>query len=165
EMTSKEVQYEKGRSMKRWSRKGMAGLLVACGLGLAGSSEAGPYVNVMQPCDCPPTHYSAFHILTPSYYRWIAWCRGPSKYTFAKMLHPDTATTTYIKKYHCPSVNPLQFSIQNYPGLNGSLPRSSYQAPSDTARANPPQELPPPREEKLKQPEKLPRPHEDKEKK
>ena len=154
--------------MKRWSRNGMVGLLVGCWLGLAGSASAGPYVDVMQPCDCPPTHYSAFHVLTPVYYRWIAWCRGPNNYTFAKTLHPDTATTSYIKKYHCPSVNPLQFALQNYPGLNGTLPRSTYQSSAQTAQApqaNPPLELHPPREEKLKAPETLPPPKEEPDKK
>jgi len=150
--------------MTRWSSKRIAGLLVGFWLVLAGSASAGPYVNVMQPCDCPPTHYSAFHVLTPGYYRWIAWCRGPCHYTFARTLHPDTATTFYIKKYHCPSVNPLQFSIQNYPGLNGTLPASSYQSQSATAQAAPanrPQELPPPTAEKLKSAEKLPPPREE----
>jgi hypothetical protein len=142
----------------------MAGLLVSCSLGLVPSAGAGPVVDVMQPCDCPPTHYPAFHVLTPVYYRWKAWCRGPCNYTFAKMLHPDTATTSYIKKYHCPSVNPLQFAVQNYPGLNGTLPRSSYQVRSETAQApQSPQESPP--EQKLKPPEKLGMPREEPNKK
>jgi hypothetical protein len=154
--------------MKRWSRNGMVGLVAGCWLGLVGSAGAGPYVNVMQPCDCPPTHYSAMHVLTPAFYRWAAWCQGPCRYTFARVLHPDIPTTNYIKRYHCPSVNPLQFSVENYPGLGGPPPSSAYQSQSpreNPPRENPPQELPPPREEKMRPPEKLPPPRPEPDKK
>jgi hypothetical protein len=148
--------------MKRWSRYGMAGLFIGWCVGLTGSADAGPYVDVMQPCDCPPTHYSAFHVLTPIAWRWAAWCQGPCRYTFAKNLFPDVPPTFRVVRYHCPSVNPLQFSVENYPGLDGNIPGSTYATAQSAQRPqqNPPQELPPPREEtgKLPQPEKLPPP-------
>jgi hypothetical protein len=154
--------------MKRWSRNRIASLVVGCWLGLAGSASAGPYVNLMQPCDCPPTHYSALHVLTPFAWRWAAWCQGPCRYTFAKIRHPDIPPTPHVIKYHCPSINPLQFSLANYPGLDGNAPASIYPSPPVTPqppRENPPQELPPPREEKGKAPEKLPPPTEEPRKK
>src|SRR5579875_3354449 len=149
--------------MKRRQYKGTTGLLLGCWLGLAGTVYAGPYVNLMQPCDCPPNHYSTLHVMVPALYRWAAWCQGPCRYTFARVLHPEIATTTYIKRYHCPSVKPLQFALQNYPGLNGIPPSSSYQSPTETAQAARarPQELPP-SEEKAAAPEKLPPPREEK---
>jgi hypothetical protein len=150
--------------MKRWQCKGMTGLFVACWLVLAGTACAGPYVNLMQPCDCPPTHYSAMHVLTPAFYRWAAWCQGPCRYTFARVLHPDIATTYNLKRYHCPAVNPLQFSVQNYIGLGGYIPSSTYQsqAQSQTKQAT---ELPQPREEQRPAAEPLPPPREEPEKK
>jgi hypothetical protein len=157
--------------MKRWSRYGIAGLLVGCGLSLIGSADAGPYVNVMQPCDCPPNHYSAFHVLTPVAWRWAAWCQGPCRYTFAKNIFPDVPPTHRVVRYHCPSVNPLQFSVENYPGLDGNIPASTYPSSQPSSlrppQENPPQELPPPREEtgkrpdRLQPPEKLPPPREE----
>lgn len=147
--------------MMRCNRKGLAGLLMVCWLGFTGAANAGPYVNLMQPCDCPPNHYSAFHVLTPFAWRWAAWCQGPCRYTFAKNKHPDIQPLYRVTRYHCPSVNPLQFSIENYPGLDGHPPVSSYQSPPASPQPPPqypPQELPPPREEKLKPAEKLPAP-------
>lgn len=146
--------------MKRCQRKGKMGLLIAWWLGLAGSAWAGPYVNLMQPCDCPPNHYSAMHVLTPALWRWAAWCQGPCKYTFARVLHPDVPTTFYVKRYHCPLVNPLQFAVQTYPGMNGIPPYSSYPSPGAEAKSQPrqPQELPPAGEEKRPPPEQLPPP-------
>ena len=163
----------RGPSMRRWQCNGMASLLAVCWFGLAGSAWAGPYVNVMQPCDCPPNHYSALHVLFPAFYRWAAWCQGPCRYTFARALHPDVATTFYLKRYHCPSVNPLQFSLQNYVGLNGTPPSSSYQSSAQTGQAGqavqggqePLQQLPPPSAEKLSPPEKLPPPSAEPDKK
>lgn len=136
----------------------LMGLLAAGWLGLAGTVCAGPYVNLMQPCDCPPNHYSAMHVLMPSLWRWAAWCQGPCRYTFARTLHPEVASTYYLKRYHCPSVNPFQFALQNYPGLAGIPPSSSYQSPQTepkekTALAPPPRKLTPP--------EVLPPPSED----
>jgi hypothetical protein len=154
--------------MKRWHRNGIVFLFVGCWLGLAGRASAGPYVNVMQPCDCPPNHYSSLHIMAPALYRWAAWCQGPCRYTFARVLHPEVATTTYIKKYHCPSVNPLQFALENYPGMAGTPPASSYQSTSPLAQkqqAAPPQELPGTPPEKGPAPEKLPAPREEPDKK
>jgi hypothetical protein len=160
--------------MKPGKRGWMAGLVIGTCLLLAREANAGPYVEVMQPCDCPPTHYSAFHILTPIAYRWAAWCRGPCHYTFAKNLYPDVAPTHYITKYHCPSVNPLQFSVLNYPGLGEPPPGSTYQAPPPPEKQKEPREtspqelpspkveeerLPPPKEER--KPERLPRPKEE----
>ncbi|HEY7327010.1 MAG TPA: hypothetical protein VH592_05195 [Gemmataceae bacterium] len=150
--------------MKRSQREATTGLLLVGWLGLAGTVFAGPYVNVMQPCDCPPNHYSAMHVLTPVLWRWAAWCQGPCKYTFARVLRPEIATTTYIKRYHCPFVNPIQFSVQNYPGLNGIPPSSSYQAQSETEQerqTRPTEELPPPGADKAPPPEKLPPPKEE----
>jgi hypothetical protein len=151
-------------SMKRINGGWVAGLIVGACLGLPGRVGAGPYVNVMQPCDCPPTHYSAFHVLTPIAYRWAAWCRGPCRYTFAKILHPDIPPTDYITKYHCPSINPLQFSVINYPGLGGPPPGSTYQSPPAAPKEmskekERPQELPPPT--KAEAPELLPAPKEE----
>lgn len=154
--------------MKRQHGNGIVCLFVSCWLGLTGSACAGPCVNLMQPCDCPPNHYSAYQVLTPAFYRWAAWCQGPCRYTFARVLHPDVQPSYYIKKYHCPSVNPLQFSLENYPGLNGTLPASTYQSPSELAqakRATPPPELPPSLQEKAPAPEKLPPPREEPDKK
>jgi hypothetical protein len=150
--------------MKRWSRNCIVGLLVSSWLSLAGVAKAGPYVNLMQPCDCPPNHYSAMHVLMPSLWRWAAWCQGPCHYTFARTLHPDLPPTSCVVRYHCPSVNPLQFSLANYPGLNGSPAASTYQAPAkaETPQGrNPPQELPIPRQEKGPPAEKLPPPNEE----
>jgi hypothetical protein len=150
--------------MKRWHRNGMVCLFVACWLGLAGRAGAGPYVNVMQPCDCPPTHYSALHVIAPTFYRWAAWCQGPCRYTFARVLRPEVATTFYIKKYHCPSVNPLQFALENYPGLAGTPPASSYQSQQAMVqgqKAASPEEQPGPTQEKGPAPEKLPAPREE----
>jgi hypothetical protein len=149
--------------MNCWRRKGMMGLLVGWLLGLTGTVYAGPYVNLMQPCDCPPNHYSALHVMVPAFYRWAAWCQGPCRYTFARVLHPDIATTTYIKRYRCPSVAPLSFELQNYPGLSGTPPTSSYQSQAETAQARPRllQELLSPREEKAPGPERLPPPREE----
>lgn len=150
--------------MKRESRNVVAGLLVGCWLGLAGPAAAGPYVNLMQPHDCPPTHYSALHVLTPVFYRWAAWCQGPRRYTFAKILNPDIQPKHYKLRYHCPSINPLQFELETYPGLNGNPPASLYPTPPprpQVPREYPPQELPQPREEKRKPPEKLPLPREE----
>ena len=137
-------------------------IAIAC-LGLPGLVEAGPCVDVMQPCDCPPTHYRAFHILTPIVYRWAAWCWGPRCYTFAKDMHPNIAPTNYVTRYHCPTINPLQFSVLNYPGLGGPPPGSTYQspqaAPKETRKEKEkPQELPPP---KVEAPELLPAPKEE----
>jgi len=154
--------------MKRWHRMGIICSFVVCWLGLAGSASAGPFINVMQPCDCPPTHYSDLHIITPALYRWAAWCQGPCRYTFARVLRPEIATTTYIKKYHCPSVNPLQFALENYPGLAGTPPASSYQSTSPLSQkqqAAPPQEQQAPPQEKGPAPEKLPSPREEPNKK
>jgi hypothetical protein len=128
----------------------LAGLLGAAGLVLPAIVQAGPYVNVMQPCDCPPTHYSAMHVLTPSFYRWAAWCQGPCRYTFAPIHHPDIAPIANFNPYHCPSVNPLQFSVNHYVGLGGAPPSSTYQsppAPEKKTQEKGPQLLPPPREE------------------
>lgn len=149
--------------MERRQRNGMTCLLAGLWLGLAGTAWAGPYVNVMQPCDCPPNHYSAMHVLVPAFWRWAAWCQGPARYTFARTLHPDVATTYYVKRYHCPSVNPLQFALQNYPGMAGTPPASSYQSQSQPEQAS--QQLPPPRLERLAAPEQLGMPHEEKDKK
>lgn len=120
--------------MKRKHRSGGVYLVVGCWLGLTATASAGPYVNLMQPCDCPPNHYTAMHVLTPAFWRWAAWCQGPCRYTFARVLHPDIATTYYVKKYHCPSVNPLQFAIQNYPGINGTLPQSNYRPSAEVSQ-------------------------------
>ncbi len=158
--------------MTRSSRRWVAGFLLAAVWSLPSRTEAGPYVNVMQPCDCPPTHYSALHVLTPSFYRWAAWCQGPCRYIFAQKIHPDISPTDYFVPYHCPAINPLQFSVANYPGLGGRLPSSIYQPPpapekkktTETA----PQPLPPPRlesEKKKTAPERLPPPREEPEKK
>lgn len=150
--------------MKRWSRNGVIGLLVCSGLSLASIASAGPYVNLMQPCDCPPTHYSAMHVLTPFVWRWAAWCQGPCRYTYAKNKFPDIRPTPYKVRYHCPSINPLQFSLENYVGLDGNPPQSTYPTPPaapSPPRQVPPQELPPPREEKRQPPEKLPLPKEE----
>lgn len=147
--------------MKSLSRKGMAGVVIGCWLGFTVSANAGPYVNPMQPCDCPPTHYSAFHVLTPIAWRWAAWCQGPCRYTFAKNMFPCIPPTYRVVRYHCPSVNPLQFSLENYPGLDGNIPASTFPSSQPSLRPpqqNPPQELPPPREEKGTRPEKLPAP-------
>ncbi|MHB1425583.1 MAG: hypothetical protein ACYC3I_20640 [Gemmataceae bacterium] len=152
--------------MKRWQRKGMMGLFVGCSLVLAGTASAGPYVNLMQPCDCPPNHYSAMHVLTPIAWRWAAWCQGPCKYTFARVLNPDIPTTYNVKKYCCPSVNPLQFSVQNYVGLGGNVPSSQHQTPPQAqldSGKTPQQDLPPNGEERPR-PEKLPAPREEKDK-
>jgi hypothetical protein len=153
--------------MKRWQRKGMMALLMGCWLGLTGTTWAGPYVNLMQPCDCPPNHYSAMHALTPVLWRWAAWCQGPCRYTFARVLHPDVPTTFYVKRYCCPFVNPLRFSVQNYPGMSGIPPYSSYQSQTEAEVRSPtkqPQTLPP-AEEKPTAPEVLPPPREDTNKK
>jgi hypothetical protein len=150
--------------MKRWQRKAMTGLLLSCWLGLAGTVCAGPYVNLMQPCDCPPNHYSAMHVLTPALWRWAAWCQGPCRYTFARVLHPEVPTTSYVKRYHCPFVNPLQFAVQTYPGMNGIPPSSSYQSPSETdqrSQTRQTEELPPPGGDKRPGPEVLPPPREE----
>ena len=140
----------------------MAGLLVGSWLALTGIVQAGPYVNLMQPCDCPPTHYSAMHVLTPSFYRWAAWCQGPCRYTFAKVLRPEIPPTNRVVKYHCPSINPLKFSLANYPGLEALPPSSTYQSPpAATPRENPSQELSQPRPDMVKPAEKLPPARED----
>lgn len=152
--------------MLRHSHRWIVGLFVGACLGVPSFVAAGPYVNVMQPCDCPPTHYSALHVLTPAFYRWAAFCQGPRCYIFAPNKYPDLPPVPWITKYHCPSVNPLQFSVQNYVGLNGVIPTSTYPSPPTTPQAprqTPPQELPPPRVEK--QPEKLPKPKEEPDKK
>ena len=141
--------------MKRWQRKGMVGLLMGWLLGVAGSAWAGPYVNLMQPCDCPPNHYSSMHVLTPFVWRWAAWCQGPCRYTFARVLHPDLCTTFYVKRYHCPFVNPVKFSVQNYVGLNGLPPYSSYQSQAEAEQRSP-SALPRAGQEKLPAPELLP---------
>lgn len=158
----------KGQSMKQWQRNGLAGVLMAWGLSWVGLAGAGPYVNVMQPCDCPPNHYSSLHVLVPALWRWAAWCQGPCRYTFTRTLHPDVASTFYFKRYHCPSVNPLQFALQNYPGLAGIPPSSSFQSASQTGQggqAAPPREVPPPTPQKLAAPEQLPQPREETDKK
>ena len=154
--------------MKRWIASRAAGLILGACLGLPAAAVSGPYVNVMQPCDCPPTHYSAFHVLTPVFYRWAAFCQGPARYTFAKNCHPDIPPTYWITKYHCPSVNPLQMAVQNYPGLGGPNVATAYQsaqqqqpAEQKGAAENVPQLLPPPTDEK-KAPERLPPPKEEK---
>jgi hypothetical protein len=131
-------------------RRGLGRLFAAVCLLLPAAAHAGPYVNVMQPCDCPPTHYSAMHVLTPSFYRWAAWCQGPCRYTFAPILHPDIAPVANFNPYHCPAVNPLQFSVNHYVGLRGPPPSSTYQSPPAAAKKSPekgPQLLPPPKEE------------------
>ncbi len=138
-------------SNRRW----VAGLILGACLVLPAGVSAGPYVNVMQPCDCPPTHYSALHVLTPTFYRWAAWCQGPSRYTFACIQNPEIQPNYYIKPYHCPSVNALQYAVNNYPGLGGLVPSSTYKSPprprkkSSEKESSPsgPQLLPPPREE------------------
>lgn len=150
--------------MKRRIRGWAAGWAAAVCLLLVQRASAGPHVNIMQPCDCPPTHYSAFHVLTPVVYRWAAWCWGPRRYTFAKNMYPSAVPTFYVTKYHCPTMNPLQFSVINYPGLGSPAPGSTYQPPpqpaqAQTRRESPPQELPPPRIEKS--PELLPLPKEE----
>jgi hypothetical protein len=142
--------------MKRWQHKVLACLFASCWLGLAGTVSAGPYVNVMQPCDCPPTHYSSLHIIAPAFYRWAAWCQGPCRYTFARVLRPEVATTYNLKRYHCPAVNPLQFAVQNYVGLGGNIPSSTYQPRQEPTKAG---ELPPPTAENRPAPEKLPPPN------
>jgi hypothetical protein len=153
--------------MMRGSRNRMVALLVGSWLSLTGLASAGPYVNVMQPCDCPPNHYSAMHVLTPIAWRWAAWCQGPCRYTFARVLRPEIAVTSNVKRYHCPTVNPLQFSITNYVGLNGRPPASTYQSPpqQESRPANAPQELPPPRPDMGKKAEQLQMPNEEPEKK
>jgi hypothetical protein len=141
--------------MMRRNRRWVAGLIVGTLLIGATPASAGPYVNVMQPCDCPPTHYSALHVLTPAFYRWGAWCQGPSRYTFACIQHPDLQPGYYIKPYHCPSANPLQFAVNNYPGLGSPPPGSTYKSPPPPQKKTSPKEsspggpqlLPPPREE------------------
>ena len=150
-----------GESMKPRNYGWLTGLMVGACLLLAKGASAGPCVDVMQPCDCPPTHYSAFHVLTPVAYRWAAWCWGPRKYTFVKNLYPSVPPTYYVTRYHCPSINPLQFSVLNYPGLAGPPPGSTYQSPPrpQKQRENPREELPPPRVDK--QPELLPPPTEE----
>ena len=140
----------------RRNRSGAVGLFVAAWLVLPACVEAGPYINYGQPCDCPPTHYSGFHIATPIFYRWAAWCQGPTRYTFAQIRYPDIASTVNTNTYHCPSVNPLQYSLDHYLGLNGSIPCSIYQSsetdqspanqPKLVPQPNPPQQLPPPKE-------------------
>jgi hypothetical protein len=151
--------------MKRHSRNWKVGLVIGFCLGLPGIVWAGPYVNVMQPCDCPPTHYSALHVLTPAFYRWAAFCQGPCRYIFAKNVNPDVPPVPWITKYHCPSINPMQFTVENYPGLNGQIPASTYQSAARTQQPQPqegpPQQLPPPRIEEEKQPEVLPQPKEE----
>lgn len=144
--------------MKRWSLKGTAGLLVGSWLALTGMVQAGPYVNVMQPHDCPPTHYSALHVLTPVLYRWAAWCQGPRCYTFAKIMHPEIASTNRVVKYCCPSVNPLAFSLANYPGLEGAPPSSTYQSSAQAPTENRASELTQPNPEMGRPAEKLPPP-------
>ena len=145
----------------RRNRRWMAGLIVGACLGLPALATAGPVVNIMQPCDCPCTHYSALHVLTPVLYRWAAFCQGPCRYTFARNKHPDIPPVDHFRPYHCPSVNPLRFSMQTYiglgndgyPGLGGPVPCSCYQsqiqqqAPEKAKTAAPPQLLPPPRAE------------------
>jgi hypothetical protein len=158
-------------NMKRRIASGAAGLILGACLGLPAAAVAGPYVNVMQPCDCPPTHYSAFHVLTPVFYRWAAWCQGPCRYTFAPNYHPDIPPTYWITKYHCPSVNPLQFAMQNYPGLGGPNVSASYQSAQQRDQQQTaertrsveggPQLSPGPKEEK-KAPQLLPPPKEEK---
>src|SRR5262249_45070888 len=72
------------------------------------------------------------------------------------------------KKYHCPSVNPLQFALENYPGVAGTPPASSYQSTSPLSQkqqAAPPQEQQAPPQEKGPAPEKLPVPREEPSKK
>jgi hypothetical protein len=151
--------------MKGTDRKWLSGLILGACLGTPGGAFAGPLVNLMQPCDCPPNHYSAMHVLTPTFYRWAAWCHGPCRYTFVKDNHPDVPPTVNFNPYHCPAVNPLQFSMDHYVGLSGGPPRSTYQPPRQPERASPyepgtelqqprkesqpgaPQLLPPPREE------------------
>jgi hypothetical protein len=119
--------------MKRRNRTAiLAGLVIGMGLTWAGAASAGPIVNPMQPCDCPPTHYSAMHVLTPFAWRWAAWCQGPRVYTFAPIHHHDVAANAIVVRYRCPSVDPLQYSLKNYVGLNGSPPTSIYQSPSQT---------------------------------
>jgi hypothetical protein len=155
-------------TMKRRIASGAAGLILGACLSLPGAAVAGPYVNVMQPCDCPPTHYSAFHVLSPRFYRWAAFCQGPCRYTFAKNYHPDILPTYWITKYHCPSINPLQFAVENYPGLGGPGVATAYQPAQQQQPAEQkepaekvPQLLPPPKEEQ-KAPQLLPPPKEEK---
>ncbi len=134
--------------MTRTRRTGVAALIAAACLALPAGVSAGPYVDVMQPCDCPPTHYSALHVLTPVFYRWAAWCQGPAHYTFAPIYHPDIPPVTNFNPYHCPSVNPLQFSVNHYVGLGSPTPCSTYQSPPAPAKessAKTPQLLPVPR--------------------
>jgi hypothetical protein len=132
----------------------MVGLIVGAFLGLPAGAGAGPIVNVMQPCDCPPTHYSDLHVLTPVLYRWAAWCQGPCRYTFAKRWHPEIAPNDYFNNYRCPSVNPLAFSINHYLGIAGSPPCSMYQSPQENQ--------PPPKQQQAQQgPQLLPPPKED----
>lgn len=137
-----------------------AGLMLGASLLLAKGANAGPYIEVMQPCDCPPSHYSALHVLTPVGYRWAAWCWGPRHYIFARNTYPSVVPTDYITKYHCPSINPLQFSVLNYPGLSEPPPGSTHRATPrpQKQRATPPQQLPPP---KAETPELLPPPKEE----
>jgi hypothetical protein len=103
-----------------------AGLLTAAFLALSATANAGPYVNLTQPCDCPPNHYSAFHYITPVFYRWAAWCHGPCRYTMAKNYLPDVKPTFHVCKYHCPAANPRLFSLANYPGIDGRELCSMY---------------------------------------
>lgn len=112
--------------MIRTQRGTVAALTAAALLALSATSHAGPYVNLMQPCDCPPNHYSAFHYITPIAYRWVAWCHGPCCYTMAKNLSPDIKPTFHVCKYHCPAANPLLFSLANYPMLDGRPICSCY---------------------------------------
>ncbi len=144
--------------MIRCKRTKIASLLVGMGLTWAGVVSAGPILNPMQPCDCPPTHYSAMHVLTPFAWRWAAWCQGPRLYTFAPIHHPDVATNSMVVRYRCPTVQPLQYELKNYLGLNGSPPSSTYQSPSPTSKTTGQQELPRPNLEY--NPEKLPLPKE-----
>jgi hypothetical protein len=142
--------------MKAARRIRLAGLILGVCLGSTSGAGSGPYVNLMQPCDCPPNHYSALHVLVPSFYRWAAWCQGPCRYTFVKDRYCIPPTHN-INPYHCPAANPMQFSLNHYIGLSGDTPRSTFQAPEQPRKKQEqqakqeqpqgPQLLPPPRPE------------------
>jgi hypothetical protein len=143
----------------------------AAGLGLCltwtAGAGAGPVVDLMQPCDCPPTHYSALHVLTPELYRlnaWSRWWHGQAYWIYPPNYHPEIPLHYHPIHYHCPSVNPLKFSIDHYPGLVAPPPCSCYHSPADESaskdgksadksaedRKKPPEEerLPPPKPDK-----------------
>jgi hypothetical protein len=119
--------------MNHDKRGWMAGLALGTFLGLTTAASAGPIFN-QQPCDCPPTHYPILHYTTPAIYRWAAWCRGPAYYTFGKTFHPDLPVVYKAHLYHCPSINPLKFSGDHYPGIAAPPPSSQFPSTLELSR-------------------------------